>query len=171
MADEGVTKKDKQGLDDLIRKIPGVKGYLAKEDRRDSDKQLRDRLVALLVEAQTQFALVQKELIADTGFAYMEKTQSIDRKLQNFIDRVRTAARGYASLFDRDTIDEAALDRLYVFDNALFGYLDQISGQIDALKDLSDRELIGENLRELESVVTDANDTFKKRDEVITSEE
>ncbi len=127
------SKNLKQSISDLVLKIPGFKGYLAMSDRREADAQLRERLVMALTELQTRFMVTQKDLISKTGLTYMELSQSIEISLQTFIDKVRTAPRGYSSLFAAEKIDEKALEEIYQFDTALFGIVDRIGGLLTSI--------------------------------------
>jgi len=160
---------EQQGtVEDIIRKLPGFKGYFDKNDRRDADRLLREQLVRTFEEAQAQFGQLQKELIESSGgLAHMEHTQSIDTKLRTFIDRIESAAQGYAGLFDAVKVREDALARVYAFDNALFAYRDQFDEGLATLKDALGTEAVRDVLRQLDAVVTEANNTFKRRIEAM----
>jgi hypothetical protein len=56
------------------------------------------------------------------------------RRLQTFIDRLRTATYGYAGLRDSIQIDERALDQLYQFDLALADGTDDVGEGIGAVE-------------------------------------
>ncbi|HOA22869.1 MAG: hypothetical protein WBH90_13430 [Aggregatilineales bacterium] len=155
-------------LDKIARKIPGFKGYLEKEDRRAADRLLRERLVRAFEEQQTRFTRLQRDLVDAGGLQYMERVQRIDGLLQTFIDRVRTASSGYAGLTDPIKVRETELERLYAFDNALLAYQDQFAAGLEQLEQVIGTSEVGGVLRQLEDVVTEANNTFKRREEAMT---
>jgi hypothetical protein len=155
-------------LDNIARKIPGFKGYLEKEDRRAADRLLRERLVRAFEEQQTRFTRLQRDLVDAGGLQYMERVQMIDSRLQTFIDRVRTAPSGYAGLMDPLKVRETELERLYAFDNALLAYQDQFAAGLEQLEPVLGTGEVGGVLRQLEDIVTEANNTFKRREEAMT---
>src|SRR5690606_14797388 len=155
---------EEQGsLEDLVRKLPGFKGYFNKNDRRAADRLLREQIARKFEEQQTRFVRLQRELVEAGGLKYMERVQRIDTKLQTFIDRVKTASLGYGALFDAIKVQEDDLQRLYEFDNALLAYQDQLATGLQELE-----QVIGTDgdvrrvLNQLEDVVTEANNTFKR---------
>ena len=157
-------------LEDLVRKIPGFKGYLEKEDRREADILLREQIVRVFEGLETRLNQVEKELVDGGGLAYMEKAQSVNSKFRTFIDRVESAPRGYAGLFDAIKVREAELARLYAFDNALLdfeGRFEEAIEQFGAAIDGS--EGIEAAISSLDALVFEANEAFKQRVEVLTA--
>ncbi len=156
------------GLEDLIRKIPGFKGYLEREDRREADRLLRDQIIRVFEEKLVEFTQLQKRLVDSGGIMYMERVQGITTNLQTFIDRVNTAPRGYAGLFDAIKVREEELAQLYAFDNALLAYGDRLAELLTGFGQAVDaNEGIDGSVRALEEFVTEINNLFKRRVEVI----
>lgn len=159
---------EEQGsLEELARKLPGFKGYFAKQDRRAADRLLREHLVRVFEEQLGEFTRLQKQLIDSGGIMYMERVQGIDTKLRTFIDRIESAAQGYAGIFDAVKIREDALDRVYAFDHALLAYKDQLAEGLRQLSEAIGTEEIGSVLTQLDALVTEANNTFKRRVEAM----
>lgn len=159
---------DSQGsVEDLIRKIPGFKGYFDKQDRRAADRLLREHLVRVFNEQLAEFTQLQKRLIDKGGFAYMERVQSIDSRLRTFIDRIESAAQGYAGLFDAIKIKEDALGRVYAFDSALLSYQEQFAVGLQRLAEAIGTDEVDNVLTQLEDVVMEANNTFLRRIEAM----
>lgn len=156
-------------LEDLVRKVPGFKGYLAKEDRRAADRLLREHLVRVFEEQLNEFNRLQKRMIDVGGIMYMELAQGITGQLQTFIDRVESAAEGYSGLFDPVKVKEEELDRLYAFDNGLLIYEGQLQDGLEALRGAIGGEGVRDVLYSLDELVAEANDTFKRRSEAIVA--
>lgn len=154
-------------LEKLAQKIPGFGGYMELNDRRAADRLLRERLARVFEEQLTRFTRLQRDLVEAGGIQYMERVQLIDTKLRTFIDRVKTAALGYAGVFDPIKVREEELQRLYAFDNALLTYQDQLAAGLSQLEEVIGTEEVGGVLRQLENVVTEANNTFKRREEAM----
>lgn len=160
---------DQGSVEELIRKVPGFKGYFEREDRREADRLLRDYLVRVFEEQLAEFNRIQRDLVDAGGIGYMERVQRVDTKLRTFIDRIAAAARGYAGVFDAIKIEQEDLQRVYAFDQALLGYQDQLVAGLSQLDQAvgSAEADVNAVLRQLESVVTEANNTLERRSEVM----
>ncbi len=156
------------GLEKLINKIPGYSGYKEKEMRRDADKLLRDHIYGVLTEQRRRIEDIQGEL----GIEYIESVEKIGkarRRLQTLADTVHTAAYGYAGLFDAVRVKEDELDALYEFDNGLLAEAEAIVACIDSLQAAIDNsEGIGGAIRELTTTITNLQDLYNRRKDVIT---
>lgn len=160
---------DQGSVEDIVRRIPGFKGYLEKNDRRAADRLLREHLVREFEEVQSEFMRLQRKLVNSGGMQYMERVQGINTNLQTFVDRIESAAQGYAGLFDAVKVKEDELARVYAFDEALIRYATQFSEGLEALEEsIGNAELdTGNVLDQLEYVAIEANNTFKKRVEAM----
>lgn len=168
MADFYQKITDMQGsLEDLVRKVPGFKGYFEKQDRRAADNLLRDHISLKFQEQLTELDRVTQQMVAKSGLEFMERIQGIQSKLQTFIDRINTAAQGYAGVFDAIKVKEEALARVYAFDNALLKYQEQFAEGLKHLGETLGTSEVAGVLDQLDSIVTEANNTFKHRIEAI----
>ena len=160
-------KDEMSGLEKLVAKIPGYKGYKEKELRREADKLLRDHIANRMRTVKTQLDGLQQDLIGAGKFDLLDETGSAATQIQTFIDRVRTAAYGYGGLFDAVRVKEDDLDRVSEFDGALMGYADRIEDAINRAR----AGVEGEDARSLILMVRDlgreANATFDERQDVL----
>lgn len=160
-------EQDRSTVEDLVRKLPGFKGYFAREDRREADKLLRDHLVRVYEEQRGEFTRLQRALVDAGGLKDMELAQRVDTRLGTLIDSIETAARGYAGLFDPIKVREEALERIYAFDEALLTYVDQFAGGLHRFEEAIGTDGVRSVLRELEMILTEALNTFRRRVEAI----
>jgi hypothetical protein len=155
------------GLEGLIGKIPGYKGYKEKELRREADKLLRDTIANRMRTVKTQLDGLQKDLISAGKFDLIDEAGSSATQIQTFIDRVRTASYGYSGLFDATRIKEEDLDRVYEFDTALMGYVERIENAIATTRE----NISGEDPRSpillIRDLAREANAVFDERSEVL----
>lgn len=126
-------KNDRGGFSKLLSKIPGFKGYMEKETRRDADKLIRNALATKLEQQLGRITMLQSDLIDGGGLDFVDDVEGASVKLRTFIDRVKTAPRGYAGLFDPVHVREEQLDQLYNFDAQLFGEVDRVASAIDGV--------------------------------------
>ena len=156
------------GLEQLVEKIPGYKGYKEKEMRREADKLLREHLARQFEEQRRRIPDLQKQLISSGQFGFLDDLESGVMKLQYLIDRLKTASYGYAGFFDAVKVKEEQLDALYDFDNALMDDVPRIAAGINSVSEaLAAKEGTAEAITDLVSTIQSVNDTFSKRQDVI----
>ena len=127
----GQIKEQRGGFAKVLSKIPGFKGYMEKETRRDADKIVRDVVAAKFTDQLDRLTELQNDLLANGGFEYVDDVEHSAVKLRTFIDRVKTAPRGYAGIFDAVQVKENQLDQLYNFDYQLLSEADNLAAAID----------------------------------------
>ena len=124
-------KDQRGGFAKLLSKIPGFKGYMEKETRRDADKLVRDVVAARFSDQRDRLTELQTDMLSNGGFEYIDDVEQSAVKLRLFIDRVKTAPRGYAGVFDAVQVKEEQLDQLYNFDYQLLSEADNLAAAID----------------------------------------
>jgi hypothetical protein len=133
-------KEDRTWLEKLGRIVPGFSGYLRKEERRDTDKILREHLAKRLERVRERLDPAMRDLTDQGGFDTLSVVNDLDRvkkALDRLIGRIRYASYGYSGLFDAVKIKEDELDRLYRFDVALIERIQSLEDAIDGLTDPS----------------------------------
>jgi hypothetical protein len=158
------------GLEKLVGSIPGYKGYKEKEMRREADRLLRETLARKYEEQWSRLSGVQKQLMGAGGIEFVDDVEGAAVKLRGFIDKLRTAAMGYGGLFDAVRVDEAQLDKLYAFDNALNDGVLQISGTIDGIEAaMAAGQGIPDAIKRFDDQCRYLVTTFEQRKEVLIS--
>ena len=156
------------GLEQLVAKVPGYKGYKEKEMRREADKLLREQLARQFEEQRRAITNLQKQLISSGQFGFLDDLESGVMKLQYLIDRLKTASYGYAGFFDAVKVKEPQLDALYEFDNALMDDVPRVTAVINNVSEtIGAKEGLAEAIANLVNTIQGINDTFSKRQDVI----
>ncbi len=151
----------------IIGKIPGFKGYIQKNTRRDSDKLLRE-MIAREFEMQYQrISGVQRALISAGELGAVGELENAAIKLRQFIDRVRTASYGYAGVFDAIKIKEAELDNVYRFDAILLDKGNEVARAIDNVEASIGTDGQRAAINNLISHAQEAINAFNQRSEVM----
>ena len=167
-------EKAKSEMGPLTKKLtglPGIAAYREKEMRRDSDKLVRDRLVHELEARRTRINGLQQQVLSTGGLLLMDDMEQVTGRLQLLIDRIRTAAYGYAGFFDLQRVLEPQLEALIKYDQALFDTLPALDSSIDKLeKAVQANDAIPAALQAVSAVLTDLGDKFGRRMEAITNE-
>jgi hypothetical protein len=125
---------EKRGkIETILRQIPGFRGYLDKEDRRQSDQLQRRWLADRLQRSKRSMDQLARSL-ADAG--QIDVLPELDRvrgRLDKLIARIRGAMQGYSGFFDLVQVDAALLDRIYSFDVTLLEQVDGLSAAVEQL--------------------------------------
>jgi hypothetical protein len=153
----------------LASKIPGFKGYIERQTRRDSDKVLRDMIANRVRDLEGQVSGLQREFISHGEIGFIDDLEAAAIKLRTFGDRIRTAPRGYSSLFEAVKINEQELSRLYEYDSTLLERLDSVSRAIDNVQSSIGTDGLPASIRNLETAARECVEAYDRRDEVITS--
>ena len=164
-----VVEDSKGGLENLLSKIPGYQGYKAKEDRRASDKLLRDHIVGQLDEQRRRLTELQRDLVEGGGLLLLDDLERAVTKVQTLSDKIRTASRGYAGIFDEVKVKEEDLDALYDFDESMLVHVAAIQSAIDALAEAVDASGdVKAAIRDVVSTIEEASTSWRQRESAIT---
>jgi hypothetical protein len=153
----------------IVAKIPGFKGYIERQARRDSDKMVRDTIFNRFRELEGRVSAIQRDFISQGDINYVDELEASAIKLRTFADRVHTASRGYSGVFDAVKINEAELAKLYEYDSAMLDQVDQVSKAIDNIEASVGTDGLPAAMRNLESISRQCIEIFDRREEVFTS--
>jgi hypothetical protein len=163
----GKVSGDMDPVKKILAKIPGFSGYMERQARRDSDKLLRETIFRRFRELEERVSALQRDFIENGEIAQVGKLEATAIQLRTFADRVRTATRGYSSLFEAVKINEDELARLYAFDAALLDKVDDVERAIGHVQASVGTDGLPAALRNLENVARDCIEAFNRREEVI----
>jgi hypothetical protein len=153
----------------IASKIPGFSGYVERNARRDSDKLLRDAIFTRFRELERRVSALQADFVDQGELSYVDDLENSAIKLRTFADRVRTASRGYAGLFDAVKVNEAELTKLYEYDAAMLDLSDEVGRAIDNIQSSVGTDGLPAALRNLTGTAQKCVETFDLREEVITA--
>jgi hypothetical protein len=152
----------------LASHIPGFKGYVERQNRRDADKLLRDTVVRRFDEQWQRASQIQVDMVSQGMIQYVDDMEKAALKLRTFIDKMSTAARGYSGLFDAVKINEKELEAIYQYDAAFFDLAEQVGRALDNVEaSLADEAALPAAIRNVTSIARMAVETFNRRSEVV----
>ena len=151
----------------ILAKVPGFKGYIERNDRRMSDKLLRDKIADEFDTLNLRVSSLQRELVDQGELAFVGRLENASIKLRQFTDRVRTASYGYAPIFDAIKIKEEELDQVYQYDYALLELADSVRSAVDNVETSIGTDGLDAAIRHLVNVSQECVDAFNKRTEVM----
>lgn len=151
----------------ILGKLPGFSGYFERENRRASDKLLREVIANRYEELWRRLSELQKELISQGGIAFIDDLESAAIKMRQFVDRVKTASYGYAGLFDAVKIDQEELAKIYQYDLTLLEMSEELKNAVDNVESSIGTDGLKASIRHLVGLATQSVEAFNKRSEVI----
>lgn len=113
--------QDRNFLESIVRQIPGFKGYLEEEYRRESDHLARTHICDQLQMAKQGIDRYLRQLADRVQLDALPAVERVRARVEAFANRVRSAERGYSGLFDFVRTGEAELEQMYQLDMSLVG--------------------------------------------------
>jgi hypothetical protein len=162
------SRSGRNWLEQILVSIPGFRGYLEKEYRREADHLLRQHLAAGLATAKQRLNEVMRGL-TDTGrLAWLGRLTPAVNLLEKLEGRIRFASHGYTGFFDAAKIGTAELDQLYAFDAALLREVEELTGQTAALSgQTTDATVFGAAVEQLLERLRALDAHLNERDEAV----
>jgi len=163
-AQQGMTQ-----LEGMVSGLPVISDYRSKEMRRDADKKLRESMAATLETERRKLTGLQRDLVTAGRLRDLPEMERAVGRLQLLIDRIRTAAYGYAPFYDAQEIREPELDRLIAFDQQMASQIVIINERINILATaLASGEGFDAALDALLSDLSLLHEQFAEREQVIS---
>jgi hypothetical protein len=154
----------------ILSKVPGFKGYIEMHNRKESDKVIRDTIYRRFREMEGRVSDLQVEFINQGKIEYTDDLEKAALRLRTFADRVRTAPRGYSSVFEAVKIKEPELAKLYAYDAALLDKTDEVDRAIDNIQASVGTDGLPAAIRNLQAVTKDCIKAYDRRQEVLVVE-
>lgn len=160
--------RERGSVERLMERLPGFRGYMEMNARRQADRMIREQVVNALKAQLNRLVTVENVLLDGGGLKYMSQTRSIKTKFQTFIDRIATDTPGYTGFFDAVKIDAEDLGVVYAFDEALLDYAEQFAEKVEALQQAAQSGTgIDEAMRDLNALTIEANEAYSLRENVL----
>jgi hypothetical protein len=165
----GKVSSDLDPFKKIISIIPGFKGYMERQSRRDADKLLRETVASRFEEQWQRISALQRDFISQGEITQVDDLEAAAIKLRTFADRVRRAPRGYSGLFDAVKINEQELALLYQYDAAMLGLAEEIGRAVDNVEASVGSEGLPASIRHLTTLARQAVQVYDQRDEIVAA--
>ena len=152
----------------LLSKIPGFSGYIERENRRSSDKILRDTVSSRLEDVWKRISSLQRDLLNQGEIRVIDDLEAAAIKFRQVIDRIKKASYGYSGFFDAVKINEEELALIYQYDLSMMDQVDVANKAVDTVETSIGTDGLPAAIRNLVSVADQCVIAFDKRAEVIT---
>jgi len=127
-------------LERIGNKIPGFKGYLDRDLRRDADQIVREHLARQLDENKAALNELAVTFTRSGSLELINDVETARRRLDKIAARIRFADRGYSGFLDLMKVDEGLLARVYQFDLDLLTDAEEIQTAAQQLGPAPDKK-------------------------------
>ena len=157
--------ENRNWIERILRHVPGFRGYLEKEYRRDSDELQRQWLADRLQRAKRAIDDAARPLVDAGQIDLLPQVDRLRSRLDKFIWQLRSAMQGYTGFFDLVKVDEPVLDRVYELDVAV---MDEVQALAEAIEKLPSRgEDLDAALPELLNQIDDVETQWSARVDIL----
>jgi hypothetical protein len=154
-------------LEELARKVPGVAGYLDRENAREADKALRVQMAEEIGRLRREIDGVIRAHSERRAFALLPLLDRLGSKLDKVASLMRFAGYGYRAVFDRERADVEQLQRLCAYDRELAGQIQTMRAHIEALQSLDDEAAFRREGEVLDKLIDTFEDALQRREAVL----
>jgi hypothetical protein len=158
-----VPVSEKNFLEKIASRVPGVAGYREREGRRETDRRVREFLAGRLDEGRAGLTALRNAATDSGQLKTLDAIGRLDRILQKSVSSLRYADYGFSGVFDQLKIREAELDQIHAYDAALVTDVVALS---DALRSISEAAPDGSTLIALTNTAEQLDLKIARRREI-----
>jgi hypothetical protein len=157
-----------EGLKSVAKLIPGVTGYMSREELRETDKVVRGHVVKSLEAVKGRVENVKRTLVDEKKLMALGNLDRVTSRIDRVRNRVNGAAYGDKSFFSELKIDETVLNQLIEFDRSMGEKVLQLADHAAALEKAGvDEAAIKTGSTAMESSVQQLDELFTSRDSIL----
>ena len=125
-------------IDKIAKSIPGFKGYYKKEERRETDQLLREKIAKKLKDIKDILNEKGRKVTKSGDLSLLDEIARIDKKLEKLTDSIQYANYGYSGFFDQKEISLDTLRSIYEADLNLTEWVKSFTNNSTSDSDLSE---------------------------------
>jgi len=152
-------------IESVLRYIPGFRGYLEKEYRRESDELQRAWLADRLQRSKRGLDTLAAALVDAARLDDLPPLERLRSRLDRLIARIRSAMQGYSGFFDLVQVSEQTLDRIYEHDLSLMEQVAELADAVEALG--KKQETAGDEIPPLLAQIEMLEDAWDRREDML----
>jgi hypothetical protein len=103
-------------FDKIGNLIPGYKGYVIRDEKRNADKKFRDELVSRLNQSEEYLIRYQRELVSSNNVTNLTLWEQTRKALNTISTKIKYTTYGESSFFSEKQLKEEELDAIYNID-------------------------------------------------------
>ena len=158
-------ERKKNFFDFIGKLLPGYKGYVIREEKRNTDKKLRDELAKRIENAKLMIIDFQQDLIKKNEIALCQEWDLLRKSVDTLFSKIKYAAHGESSFFSEKQLKENELDEIYNLDLIIVENVDMVCNSVESyIQDTLNPKPINKMVRDIEIALDNRNNyinTFK----------
>lgn len=157
-----------EGLKSVAKVIPGVTGYINRDELRETDKVVRGHVVKSLEAVKGRVDGVKRMLVDEKKIMMLGNLDRVTSRIDRVRNRVSTAAYGDKSFFSEFKVDEPVLEKLIEFDRGMGEKVLQLADHAAALEKAgTDEAVVKTASAAMEKSVQELDELFTSRDSIL----
>ena len=122
----------KKNLFDFFSKLlPGYKGYVVREEKRNTDKKLRDELSKRIENSKLEIIDLQQKLIKKNEISICQEWDLIRKLMDTLFSKIKYSVYGESSFFSEKQLKEEELNEIYGFDLKLIETVNLLCSEVE----------------------------------------
>jgi hypothetical protein len=158
---------DRGWIESILLMVPGFRGYLRKEYRRESDHLLRTAMADRLEKGKADLDQYLRKVVDAGGIDALTAGERVRGGCDKLINQFKGAVRGYSAFFDYVAVKENTLDDVYQHDLGVLNAVDAFSQYLGELATSGDPSDANKVLDECLSRIRDIETRFTRRRELL----
>lgn len=134
--------------------IPGYKGYAIRDEKRNTDKKLRDELAGKIQQAENTIINHQQLLIKKKEIQLCQEWDIARKALNTISSQIKNATYGESSFFSDKQLKEAELDELYLMDDLMTSRVELIFKTVEEdINETMSAGFVTQQAREIDKII------------------
>ncbi|MDQ2683638.1 MAG: hypothetical protein M3Y37_08940 [Chloroflexota bacterium] len=154
-------------ITDLLSRVPGYDGYRDKENRRETDKRIREHVSERLGNLASRIEAVATTLANQRDVMAVGPVNSAAQGVRHLQNQIATATYGYGGIYSDRNVDAAALDQIANFDRDMLERVEALDEPIKSLEAAQDDGGRSVATQAIGNAVRDLQTRFSERGRVV----
>lgn len=134
--------------------IRGYKGYSLRDEKRNTDKKLRNELAGFIQQSENIIIVHQQQLIKTKEMNLCAEWEIARKALNTIHSKIKNASYGESSFFSDKQLKEAELDEIYSFDFEMSERVSLIIKTIEAdINDTMTAGFVVQQVKEIDKII------------------
>lgn len=141
-------------FDKIGSHIRGYNGYVVREEKRNTDKKLREQLSSKISNAESDIIEYQQQLLKNNNIQTCQEWELIRKSLNILLPKVQYAPYGESSFFSEKQLKENELDEIYRLDLEMAEKVDLLLKLVEQhIEDVLKSVIINRQIKAVEELI------------------
>lgn len=134
--------------------IRGYKGYSLRDEKRNTDKKLRDQLSGIIQQSEKKVITHQQQLLKTGEIQLCQEWEIARKSLNTIFSKIKNATYAESSFFSDQQLKETELDEIYKIDLEMSERVNLILKTIEAdINETMSAGLITQQIIEIDKII------------------